>query len=194
MIKSGARLVTDRLVPLFGGDVWFVCSGLMAVLPDLLEAGTGSDCAGAASFRGSQGRVAGPAGGPGGWAERTPARQQARKRLPGPGPADLQHASAGRGVLPWRAGSRVGSLSELSLPFNASVRLALSVVSFSDFAYVVAGVGRRFFELSGRTGSACRVSAHRRGSLLSLGCSGPPGGPGVLGSPSDLSLPRDRSG
>src|ERR1035441_10988544 len=67
--RGGARSVTDRVVPVFGGGVWFVCSRRVAVAPGVPGAGTGSDCAGGVAFpvagtgglvrRGAAGRAGG---------------------------------------------------------------------------------------------------------------------------------------
>src|SRR6266851_8666942 len=61
-IQGWARLVTDRVAPVFDGNVWFACSRRVAVLPDVLGAAPAPDCAGAASFPGRRGGVAGQAG------------------------------------------------------------------------------------------------------------------------------------
>jgi hypothetical protein len=75
MIQGAAGLVTDRVVPVFGRGVWLTGFRRVAVLPDVLGAGTGSDRAGAASFPGRRDGVAGQAG-----AGRAHSRcQQARK-------------------------------------------------------------------------------------------------------------------
>jgi len=56
------RLVTDRIVPVLYRVVWLTDSRRVAVLPDVLGAGTGSDRAEAGSFPGRRGGVAGQAG------------------------------------------------------------------------------------------------------------------------------------
>ncbi len=42
MIQGQGRLVTDRVVPVFGRGVWLTGSRRVAVLPDVPGAGTGS--------------------------------------------------------------------------------------------------------------------------------------------------------
>jgi len=49
------------LCRVFGGCIWFACPGRMADGP-VCPGGTGSDCAGVASFPGCRGQVAGQAG------------------------------------------------------------------------------------------------------------------------------------
>ena len=48
---QGARLVTDRVVQVSGGFVWSAESRRVAVLPDVPEAGTGSNYAGEPASR-----------------------------------------------------------------------------------------------------------------------------------------------
>ena len=55
-------MVADRVVPVFGGGVRFACSRRVAVAPGVPGTGTGSDCAGVASFPGRGTRVAGQTG------------------------------------------------------------------------------------------------------------------------------------
>ena len=55
-------MVADRVVPVFGGGVRFACSRRVAVAPGVPGTGTGSDCAGVASFPGRRDGVAGQAG------------------------------------------------------------------------------------------------------------------------------------
>jgi hypothetical protein len=47
----GRGQLAGRVAPVFGGCIWLACSRRVVVLPDVLG-GTGSDCAGAASFPG----------------------------------------------------------------------------------------------------------------------------------------------
>jgi hypothetical protein len=54
-------LVTDRVAPVFGGFVWSADSRRVAVLPDVLGAGTGSDRAGEPPFSCRRDGVAGQA-------------------------------------------------------------------------------------------------------------------------------------
>ena len=60
--RGGPRLVTDRVVPVFGRFVWLAGSRRVVVLPDVLGGGTGSDCAGVPPFLGRRDGMAGQAG------------------------------------------------------------------------------------------------------------------------------------
>src|SRR5438876_12351666 len=82
MIQGRARLVTDRAVPVFGGFVWSAGSRRVAMLPDVLGSGTGSDRAEEPPFLVAGTGVTGQAGA--GRADRR--RQQARRAsFPGQG-------------------------------------------------------------------------------------------------------------
>ena len=93
-------LVTDRIVPVFGRGVWLTGFRRVAVLPDVLGSGTGSDRAGAGSFRDRGDGVAGQAG-----AGRAHSRCQQARKASFQGQVRLIFSTRARA---WRA-SRAGS-------------------------------------------------------------------------------------
>ena len=99
--RGGARSVTDRVVPVFGGCIWFACSRRMADGP-MCSGGTGSDCAGEASFPGRRDGVAGQAG-----AGRAHSRCQQARNASFQGQVRLIFSTRARA---WRT-SRAGRLS-----------------------------------------------------------------------------------
>ena len=110
--RGGARLVTGRVAPVFGGCIWFRCSQRMAARPDVLG-GTGSDCAGAASFPGRRDGVAGQAG-----AGRAHSRCQQARKASFQGQVRLIFSTRARA---WRT-SRAGRLEQ---PVAQRVRLGV---------------------------------------------------------------------
>jgi hypothetical protein len=102
MIQGWARLVTDRVVPVFGSGNWLAGSRRVAVLARCARGGTGSDCAGAGSFPGRRDAVAGQAG-----AGRAHSRSQQVTKASFQGQVRLIFSTRARA---WRT-SRAGRLS-----------------------------------------------------------------------------------
>jgi Family of unknown function (DUF6236) len=101
-IRGRARLVTDRAVPVFGGFVWSAGSRRVAVLPDVLGLGTGSDRAGEPPFLVAGTGVTGQAG-----AGRARSRCQQARKASFQGQVRLIFSTRARA---WRT-SRAGRLS-----------------------------------------------------------------------------------
>ena len=97
-----AKLVTDRVVPVFGGFVWSAGFRRVAVLPDVLGAAPAPTAPGRASFPGRGDGVAGQAG-----AGRAHSRCQQVRKASFQGQVRLIFSMRARA---WRA-SRAGRLS-----------------------------------------------------------------------------------